>query len=376
MGFFGSGNKKEKKGSGSPVPYKGKPVNEKKVLKMTDQNMLLGAALDERNSSDVRMTAAKKLDDEHLAEFLIRKSGASATGYLSSEISDLGDELVTRIDGDQQALYRLAMCNDYLFNRAAVEKLTDQGLLTRIARIHPKSQGRKAAVKKLSDQRILGEIALNDEDQWVRKEALSRTDSQEIIAKVALTDTQLDVRGDAIERLTDPIVLKKVALTDKYEYNAAKAAERIDDQSILKEIVRTSQIPLARSNAAEKIEDQDLLKEIAENDKSREVRNAAVRHIKDQAFLRSVIENDDSDSVRQMAARFMLDVSYLRELAGNDDASCDLREEAAKRMLNIGTEADKADAEQLLEQIQQKRDADDQKDREYYNSYVKGENLA
>ena len=167
MGLFGSGNKKDKTGSGSPAPYRGKPVNEKKVLKMTDQNMLLGAALDERNDSDARMAAANKLDDPHLTEYLIGMSNASATGFLSSEVKGLGDRLVKGFGGDQQTLFRLAMCNDYSFNKTAIEKLTDRDLIIRVATAHPKSEGRKAALKKIDDPSVIGRIALNDEDNWV-----------------------------------------------------------------------------------------------------------------------------------------------------------------------------------------------------------------
>lgn len=383
MGLFGFGRKKEKKKA--DVVRSLFPTEDEKraalqnIQSMTDQDSLLAAALNRRYGDNVCLAAAKKLDDAHLAEYLLLASKSTATGALSEEVQELGAGLMERLDADQMTFFLLAMCNDYSFNVLAVHRLTDQELLARVVREHDNgnlAKVRRAAVKKIGDPSILHELVLNDKDPWFLKDALEQIDNQAVLAEVALSDTLWDVRNKAIERLNDPDALYRVAIAPIHEFNAKDAVEKISDQTLLGKIAQEAIRPLARVYAVRKLEDQALLLQIAEQDAEEKVRLAATVKLEDQAAILGILQNDRSNAVKQSAAKHLNDIPILTEVARNTDAVCDVREAAANRIQEIGSESDKMLAEELLADIKRTRDEENERSKELYDLYVRGQNLA
>ena len=108
--------------------------------------------------------------------------------------------------------------------RAAVEKLTDQPLLRKIAVEHEDDGVRRTAVKKLTDQPLLGKIAVEDEDGGVRRTALEKLTDQPLLEKIAVEHEDYWIRTAAVKKLTDQALLAKIAVEDEDE-RVRKAAK-------------------------------------------------------------------------------------------------------------------------------------------------------
>jgi hypothetical protein len=103
----------------------------------------------------------------------------------------------------------------------AVEKITDEATLERIAKKARCWQAREAAVERLTNQSLLADVAKNDKDSDVRKAAVERLTDQSILADVAQNDEVYSVRQAAVERVTDQSVLVGIAKNNK-EYRSIR----------------------------------------------------------------------------------------------------------------------------------------------------------
>jgi hypothetical protein len=70
---------------------------------------------------------------------------------------------------------------------------------------------RRAAVEKLTDQTMLARIAVADEDSLVRLSAAFRLTDPETLARVAIEGRDSKIGCTLVERLTDRVLLKRVA---------------------------------------------------------------------------------------------------------------------------------------------------------------------
>jgi len=104
--------------------------------------------------------------------------------------------------------------------KAAIERLTDQSVLTDIAIAENDkfSLVREFAVEKLQDQTVLIDIAKNDESSWIRETAVGMLQDQAVLTGIAKDDKDIVVRMTAVGRLTDQTLLAEIAYNDKDIY--------------------------------------------------------------------------------------------------------------------------------------------------------------
>jgi hypothetical protein len=134
---------------------------------------------------------------------------------------------------DQNKLYRIAKeADNRKVCQVAIEKLNDQSLLADIAKnINPRLG--EAAVKKLTSQSVLADVAKNAKDKDIRKIAVGILTDQTVLADVAENDENSDVRKEAVWNLTDQAILAKIAFNNSDQEVCLVALEKITDQKIL-----------------------------------------------------------------------------------------------------------------------------------------------
>jgi hypothetical protein len=95
-------------------------------------------------------------------------------------VTEIGIPILTKDDvwklTNQPVLARLALAGgmDVLYRSFAVEKLTDQSVLGKIASADPDKNMRWIAVRKLTDRELLAKITADDKDETVRAAAAER----------------------------------------------------------------------------------------------------------------------------------------------------------------------------------------------------------
>lgn len=149
--------------------------------KITNQNLLAELAL-EGATDFIRVAAIPRVTDELvLAEFAM----STKLVYCNPDIDALLDDLEKRISA----------CV------GAVNRITNQGLLRKLAFEAENSDVRKAAMKRLADPELVAQIALEDKDFVVRFATIDRLADQTILAKIAADDKHDIVRSTAAKRL-------------------------------------------------------------------------------------------------------------------------------------------------------------------------------
>ena len=103
---------------------------------------------------------------------------------------------------------------DSSVRRVAVEKLTNQALLAKIATTDSDGLVREVAVGKITDQALLAKIATTDNHAYVGQVAVGKITDQALLAKIATRDSDSSdssVRQAAVENLTDTALLNDLA---------------------------------------------------------------------------------------------------------------------------------------------------------------------
>ncbi len=171
--------------------------------------------------------------------------------------------------------------HEHTMRGAALDRLTDQHLLSSIIWTDPDPNIRVAAVHNLRDDALLAEIATRHEDHFMRVRAVERLSSQQVLAECALNDRSLTVRELAVSRISDQDLLAHIAVQGKvYWYYRWE----VSDEGTWKEE--------AAPGADGRDEDAAIL---------------ALRKISDRRLLANVAASALSDEVRQLA-REILDV--------------------------------------------------------------------
>lgn len=201
---------------------------------------------------------------------------------------------------------------------AAVEKLTDQRLLAKIARTDNYEDVRLTAVKKLEDATVLVEIARTDESKYIRREALSKIADQALLAEIAKIDKDDDVQQAAIEKIDNQDLLAEIAGAECAFYARRLALKKLTDQPALKRIAETDRDRFVRLNAVSQITDQKTLADIARNDPESMVRERAAEKLTDQQSLQNIASTDQVPEVRKAALKKIDNHALLSEIARND----------------------------------------------------------
>jgi hypothetical protein len=194
---------------------------------------------------------------------------------------------------------------------------------------------RENAVQQLTDQAILARVATTDSVGRVRRAALYGLTSQQLLAKIATTDSDAFVRFDAAERLTDQALAQasfaEITTHTDVGFLRMMAAERLTDQALAQaafaEIAKTdTERDFGRINAARKLTDtalaQAIFAEIAKDRRqSWDVVCEALRQLRDQTTLAEIATTHDDARVRETAAdRFIDETMPLHTVKTPKDA--------------------------------------------------------
>jgi len=109
----------------------------------------------------------------------------------------------------------------------AVQKITDQIKLARVAQNAPIANVRMWAVEKMTDQVILASIAKNDTDSNVRSKAVQTLTEQSFLIDFAKNDKDSHIRWSAINNLSNKSVLEHIAKNDNEDYVRKAANEKL-----------------------------------------------------------------------------------------------------------------------------------------------------
>ncbi len=226
---------------------------------------------------------------------------------------------------DQASLAKIAMEDENLsVRRSAAGKLTDQALLAKIVRDGQDPGVRGIAAEKLTDQALLARMAVEEKDPVVRGAAAGKLTDQAALVKIATKDENSSVRRSAVGQLTDQALLAKIAAEEKDPAGRRTAAEKITDQALLAKIddpallamiAGVGKDPSVRRTAVEKLTDQALLAKIAVEDISTGVRRTAVEKLTDQALLAKTAMNGGYSDVRLAAVGKLFDQTVLENIA-------------------------------------------------------------
>jgi hypothetical protein len=110
---------------------------------------------------------------------------------------------------DQNVLYKVALDDyNYEVKIAAFYKITDQNLITRLAIKSSDAELCLLAFNKIADQNIIDKLAVESDDQDLQLLAINKVTDQDIIYKIALNDRNFNINVAAMKRLTSGLQAK------------------------------------------------------------------------------------------------------------------------------------------------------------------------
>lgn len=154
------------------------------------------------------------------------------------------------------------------------------------------SKNCQRAIDELTDQAILVKVAQEDEDNFCGSYAVGKLTDQSLLTKLAVEGKDYSIRYAAVGKLTDQSLLAKFAVEDKDSGVRCSAVRKLTDQSLLAKIAVKDEEANVRKAAVSKLTDQSVLARVAEGDANWEVRRAAVHGLTDQTVLTRIRLND------------------------------------------------------------------------------------
>jgi len=219
----------------------------------------------------------------------------------------------------------------------AVEKLTDRDTLLNIAKKDKVATIREIAINVLIEQEVINQeelvLFVEDFDYWETCEyAINKLTDQELLINIAKTDSDYSMRELAIKRITDNEALLEIAKTDSDYSMRELAINEITDQSIetqeaLSIIAMQDDWDTVRITAAKKINDQDLLENIANNSKCVITRLNAADKLTNQTLAQEIYydiakNNEEwdhfSEDYNELATKRLTDQVLLADIALNN----------------------------------------------------------
>lgn len=170
-------------------------------------------------------------------------TGSSDTRELrlsfTSDLAESARKIAVRYVTDQKELEEIAL-NDksVAVQYAAVERLEDQRALTKVvlANSFSKRELWMAAIQRITDQNLLGRIATTHYDSEICIAAIQMIEDQHILAYIVLAIDDTDINATAVARITDQHILAtlvRFAGWDKGEI----ALSRLTDLDLLSDLV-------------------------------------------------------------------------------------------------------------------------------------------
>lgn len=325
------------------IEAKNPAVREAAILKLTDQTLLARVARED-GESYVRAAAVRNLTDQ--AALLQLATEARESHIRKAAVNNLADQaaLAKIAAEDEEPLIREAAVNnlddqallagivmatvfmeakDSITSKAAqmaVEKLTGQAVLAKIAIEHKNYFVAITATARLTDEMLLVKVALSPNDQ-IGERAVRKLTNQALLAKVAIESVNhRNIREQAVMQLTDPAQLARVAIEtrDIKDFGAGigeQAASKLTSQALLARVALETEDAKARKAAMEKLTDQALLFQVAMEAGDEYLRKTAGEKLTDQALLlRAAMEAGDAD-LGAAAAGKLTDQALLPKVA-------------------------------------------------------------
>jgi len=324
------------------------------VEKLNDQDVLAKVAA-EAMDDNVRCAAAVRLKVEQFTD----QTGFAKVAARSLD-QDVSFAALEKLN-DQSLLAKVAVeNNEQNVGVAAVEKLTNQTLLAKIAVYgngyvrstaiarHTDQDGwirspaytlgyfRGEAVKKLTDEGMVKKIAVEDSDYSVRKDALDRLNTQTVAIRDAVGVENTIVNQAAVEKVNDHTMLAKIAVDSRTnETSRSIALVGCAQDKLILAMARGERDPRVRETAILLITNQPELKRIAQEDPIELARRAAIFGIADDDFILQRAREDPSPTVRESAVYAMHQPnSILTAALGNYYQ--DVRDSAYDRLTILG----------------------------------------
>jgi len=169
-------------------------VRQNLATKLTDQSVLARLAKNDPNPL-VRAAAVKKVNNlSTLAKIVANETSPDVRGAASASL----DEKFT--SAKQEDFVKMSILGNSELGAMAVDRLTDQASLAKVATSAPTDDVRGKAVAKLTDQAILSKIASTDQNCDVRLLAIEKLTDRSILDKIAAENSCLRVRPAAHSR--------------------------------------------------------------------------------------------------------------------------------------------------------------------------------
>jgi hypothetical protein len=185
-------------------------------------------------------------DQNKLAQIAIHISA-----YGPYDETEVGIAAINKIN-DQLLLTEVATnaaCRPIRF--AAIEKITDQAALIKIAESNADGDERVAAIENITDQSLLLKIVMNE--SGLCRIALEQLSDQTALAKVAVNARECMIRKDAVWKLTDQAVLAQIAMQDAEHMVRSTAVDKLTSPSLLLKVSFESDDPLIREESGLKL---------------------------------------------------------------------------------------------------------------------------
>ena len=198
---------------------------------------------------------------------------------------------------------------DYQSRIRAVNKLTDQNLLSSVAWADTNYEVRIAALNKITDQNLIYQLAIDSlpnkmsdsVNHKVRLVAFNKITGQNLIFKVAIESNDRALRLAAIDKITDQNLIFQLTIKNRDPELRHAEVEKITDQNLLYKLAVECRDRELFLEAVKKITDKNFVKKVAIVRHIRELRLAEVKNITNQPELINISQNNFTWEVRKAA---------------------------------------------------------------------------
>jgi uncharacterized protein len=214
--------------------------------------------------------------------------------------------------------------SDAAVRKPAVEKLTDEGILSDIAQSDPDRGVRLAAVAKLSDPHGLARILHKESEVSVWQAALARISDQTLLAEIARTTPRATVRAAVVKKLMSPSVLAERLKGDDDAAVRLAALEKVSDQAAVAGTARSDKDPAVRAAAVKKITADAILAELLTAEKDAGIRTAILDQMKDHTILGKIAQQHPVSEVRTAASKKLAELLRATIMLGDSATAISL----------------------------------------------------
>lgn len=183
------------------------------------------------------------------------------------------------------------------------------------------------AVNAMTDQATLTRVAFNSQDERIRDIAMRKITDQEVLVQLAINEKSYHNGIVAVELLTDQRAILNVYKTARNEMIRRRAISTLTEKDFLTSISKSNDEvhrKIAKTTIARLLTDQNELMKIIETENDSTVCSTAISNLTDEKKLRQIIEYDSE--------------KYLKSTVNWDESrtwepeAYDMRETARKRL--------------------------------------------